>query len=280
MAPTRRGQSVTEYSLVIGLVVMASLLALSSFGPTLSNQMAAALGADAVSPTSILPNPGGGTGNGGTTPPPKVITDLASKILMDDLCLNASLCVKIPRIPPGGASVADVVGNLGGDLIQKYGNVLDDLIAQLKTDPSITDADLAELVALAQSGHGLGENLTNLAGGCPNGKGCTAALPIGSGHPQDPIGARQSFSDQLAKVQQAFATKLNSKVPPSTQNLVNALAQQMITIHAGAINVDSSGNANHVVEETNDAQLLHIDANTLCGTGTQQTSQCTVTLKG
>lgn len=309
------GQSLTEYALIAGLVSIVSIAALSNLGTLLSGQIATisnAMGSPGSSSGTLALTGGGGTvtGGGAAGSPPQGsgggssgsgTTALSGAT--QRVCLNNSTCIDIPKIPQGGGNVSDVAGNLGGDLIENYAKSLDALVAQLKNEPGVTDVDLQPLVDLAQKGHTLGDNVSTLdkickiaggPGGCTTGTVSEAPQDqlLAAGVKQEQLnkfyelddaanlrGDATAFENQFQLVQSLFSSSLQGKISPASQKLVSTMANEIIKVNNGAVLTEpttgSLAMAAFSVNPTNSAQLIHIDANTICGTS--GSDQCKVT---
>lgn len=244
---------------------------------------------------------GGGTTTGGGLTPPSIAGGLPTQ----RTCINATLCIDLPTPAQDGQSVSDVSGNLGGNIISQYGNAMDQLIDQLIATEGLSGAEVADLVALAKQGHLVGDNLSNIDKQCQARTNKSQMCDVSNiqsmgtgGMPPNPLMDRTHFQQMLVNIKSQFKDPngLGGKVSPATQNLVVALSNHIVDISRGAApitelsnpttgpvaptqtnpDVDPVSSSFFSIMDTNGAKLIHIDANTICGTGTQQTAQCSV----
>ncbi|MBK8190307.1 MAG: hypothetical protein IPK79_07620 [Vampirovibrionales bacterium] len=151
LSARQRGNALAEYGLA-GAFMVGALLFLCTqmnIGDKIKWTQAALLNA--------------GIGNGGTltlAPFGKLIRDNKMAALKSEkICFASGNCIELPVIP-AGATVAETAGGLGGDLTNKFADVLTKLAEEVKTksdDPIVTQL----ITELANAGHEIGKNLNN-----------------------------------------------------------------------------------------------------------------------
>jgi Flp pilus assembly pilin Flp len=177
-----KGQSLAEYSLVLGLVSIALIGSLSLLGQNL-NDSANSVNSSLVAFGNNLTGTSGGTGAGfsGLKSPPPLTSGNGgiggggtttsggnpNNVLgTQNVCIKPDMCFNIPTPTQGGQKVSDVSGDMGQEMIKQYAQTMNQVLAELrKDDPSLL-AQFPELEELANRGHRMGETLDGLLGFC------------------------------------------------------------------------------------------------------------------
>lgn len=306
-----RGQSLVEYSVVIGLVTIASLGTLVMLGNNLTNTLSGiqegfisglpttTTGTQALTGFPSTPRPpstgGNGAGLGGVIPAPNQG--------QTQLCFDGSsgLCVNVPRISRDGATVNETAGGLGGDLIKSYANVFDQILAQLDRPGQATplDPQLKDLITqLSNSGHTLGDQLNATAAICQAQEASGTCSVDGSKMMQDTV-LSKLFLDQAGEVQPntvlnqfngAYTLLRNylndpekaKNLPPEAKALIDFQVEEINTIHGGVYSPDRMIHASvnmvnpkttNVAELRQQSDATHEGANEVCSNG-GDTNQC------
>lgn len=308
-----RGQQLSEYALVMGLVVIVSIAGLVQLGGTLQNQLNGTISMrsePSATGTTLTTTTGGlaaGVSNplaGGSTPTPGVPLSPVPSYASNTLCIKPTLCVYLPAYGEQGVSAEEAAGGLGGDMTAQYADVLSQLVAALQADPDMAGVDIQALVTLANKGHDLASNLQGLQAQCAQQGGAgPCSLDYKKNTKEDPINQRQLFENQLAMVEKMLATE--PRLPAAVKEMVLQVADQIIDVHEASVDASTTVEAgvksknrcerkeakgkkipkscqttsisNHLeVDTTQDANVITVDANAICDAGTSQNAQCTV----
>lgn len=278
----KKGQSITEYSLALGLVGLAAIGSMVLLGNGLQ------LGLNSVIPgqtsgsaksslppasTPALPQtsaptaqvvnasvlPGNGAGLGGVVPPPVKGQQQA--------CLGSGICVNVPVV--ANNTKVDVIGGNGAEITLQLAETLRQLAEQLAQDPK--DEGLASLISqLANAGHDIGFDLQNYTSYCDPANKSKCKFDNSSKKGNQNMGALGAAEREFDTL---FNQILQQNMDSDIKGIITQAGKQINTITDGLSFVqDGSDNSMQV---NNDARLIHMDANTICKTGG---SNCTVTL--
>jgi hypothetical protein len=305
--PADKGQGTSEYALAVGLVSLVCLVGLTQLGGEVSAMFGNTL---VTRPPSLNPNVTPVIATNTNPLSPTVATN--SSYDLSQVCLDQSLCVELPDFPNGVTpqKSQEVAGGYG-ELSKQYAKALEDLVQQIQADPKYQDLNLASIVQLAKNGHILADNLIDIQEICKSknknqasGQCQYDASTWGSLYTNnDPVRMRNNFLNAqeaaLAFLQQSEA------LPPHVKNLIEDLSDQILDLHETSIGKElesvegvadknvcqrkskkgkklpkrcktTTTQANISVDLDAEADVITLDANTICQTGTRQTNQCVV----
>lgn len=309
--PNDKGQGSTEYALSVGLVCLVCLVGLTQMG----GEISALLGNTVVRRTPALnqngtpiiaSNPslpsvplGGNPLQSASTP-------------VSQVCVDQSLCVDLPDFSNGVVpqKSEDVAGGYG-ELSKQYAQALEDLVKQLQADPQYQNLNLASVVQLAKNGHALADNLQAIQETCQNKNKNQASGQCEYNastlmNSNDPARVRNNF---LASQKAALEFLQQSEaLPPQVKNLIVDLSDQIFELHQASIGKElesvegvaakavcqnkaqrgkrlpkrcktTTTQANITVNLDAEAEVITLDANSVCDAGTANTKQCRVEKK-
>ena len=264
-----QGQSLTEYSLVIGLVALASIAGIAILSGNMSTQMSQSLGSPAGAstistnmsqvnqnlnaPNLVSSTTTGGSGNGSA----ENLSLFSSTIQTSTLC-PAGLCAAFPIINQENA-IVDVSAGEGAEFFHQFANVYEQLAASIEAQPN-PDTQLAALIrGLAVNSHDLGEKQTAVLT-----VGAYATISSPSGAKQTAyINSKTSFDQTWGHVQ-TYLNNHQSSVPQSLQDVLNSQQQQINLLYKG-VQFEGHGKGGTWSIHKNNPTLIHQSANTICG---------------
>lgn len=173
-----KGQSLAEYSLVLGLISIALIGSLSLLGQNLNDSAKTVNSSLMAFGNSLSGNPTS-AGVGGNQPPPpnsnnngqngtttggnnNTGSNPNNQLGTQNVCIKANMCFNIPNPAQAGQKVSDVSGDMGQEMIKQYAQTMDQVLAQLKKDDPTLLAQFPELGELANRGHKMGETLNDV----------------------------------------------------------------------------------------------------------------------
>lgn len=257
----RKGQSITEYALALGLVGIVALGSVAVLGNGIQVGVNSLIpGQSSLKPPAgILPAtvpavseaPKGGNLVSDTFP--------SSTLHGNTVCLNGAICVQIPEIS-GGAAETD--GSLGGKSTHKFASILDQLASELQgispSDPSL----VALIRKVALQGHTLGNYQTEMANLC--GSGCDSSRESAMKDSYKSYKGQIEFFEQYRhELEDYLGDNHNASLQnlPAVQSVINDATKTISGIARG-VKWDERD------EETgNKAQITHTNANTICAQG-------------
>lgn len=283
------GVSLTEYSLVFGLVAIVGIGGLTVLGETIRDDFAnmitrkppAPIATPTIAPTPTVPVSATPTPSPAVIPsPPSVVVSTAGiggvvpspANGQQKVCFGSGLCANVTVV--NDQTHPDVSGGNGGQLTHQFANTLSQIAQQVAKEGS--DPGLADLISqLANQGHGIGGLQDSMSGQCkPNsaaGK-CTIQMAY-TGDQTDPN------SSQLNTLKSDFQTKLSAvmnqlqgfqqPLKDDIAIIIQSQSNQIMTLANGyqaTVNIAPKGGSK-MVTNSNNAQLIHQSANTICDQG-------------
>lgn len=279
-----QGQSLSEYGLSIGLILMVCVGCIATLGGKLSDVFGLTIkqnapSAQAPAPQQPSPQPGSvaqasptppdqsliaGSGIGGVVPPPGPNQQQA--------CLDNGLCVNVPVISDGAKVSVDAIGSNGVQLTLSFADMLQQVADQIqKSDPT----DAAIISQLADAGHTLGNAQQAMGEICG-----TQASQCGSNEADNGYANYIRGVNQINTINQA-STAFNTlyknaqlqSLDPSAKSIVDLAVQHIDQIQNGYNVVQMGGRASEFSINNNtkldlfNAQTIHENANLICSTG-------------
>lgn len=264
-----QGQSLTEYSLVIGLVALASIAGIAILSGNMSTQLTQSLGTPAGAstistnisqvnqnlnaPNLVSSTTTGGSGNGSA----ENLSLFSSTIQTSTLC-PAGLCAAFPIINQENA-IVDVSAGEGAEFFHQFANVYEQLAASIEAQPN-PDTQLAALIrGLAVNSHNLGDNQTAVLSLGPYATAASDSSANISGY----INSKKSFDQAWGHIQMYLNNHPDS-APQTLQNVLRSQQEQINLLYNGVQfeAYDKGGNWNIQI---NNPTLIHQSANTICG---------------
>lgn len=155
------GQSMTEYSIGIGLVAVVSITALTGLGMNINTIFSGMItqAPPSSAPTTNLPA-SANTAAGVASPAPAWASAALAKVPpappgTQPVCFDG-ICVNLPVVDASN-SIFDTTGGNGAEKVHQFANVLTQFAQQLAQDPN-SDSTLVSLISgLANSGHAVGD---------------------------------------------------------------------------------------------------------------------------
>lgn len=207
------------------------------------------------------------------------LTSQSASSAQQQICLSSGICLNIPVIASGDGTLSETVGGLGGNLTNALGNVLDQIVQQLKAQNA--DPTLVQLITnLALEGHGLGNHINSLEQQCPINSTCTLFRSTlqgsaGNGYKASLEGSNNFFTANIdtGNFQKAYQAvqdyfSAHPHAYADVANVINQESSQILNISNG---VTVGGNVYSVVKTSaNNAQLVHQDSNTICASDGNQ----------
>lgn len=270
----KQGQSLTEYSLVIGLVALASIAGVAVLAGNMQNQLAKESGttrppiqvnnqmvdANLAAPTVTVnggaaagnPNPNNQLRGNNFSLPPNLPGTLSA-------CVQG-LCANFPLVNPSNDRVDVAAGN-GGDRILQFSRALMQMAQSV--EDNMKDPGLAgQIRQLANTGHSLGALQGSIMKNSKYNTGVSKAGPVrllgNEGEYNTYKGQETAFSGQMTSLINSMNAR-GGKIPDSVKNLVIQNATQIKNISAGL----NRGGAFSGIE-TRTVQLTHQSANGIC----------------
>lgn len=258
-----KGQSLNEYSLVIGLVALACISGLAILGGEIQSSLISTLppqsapqSINALTQLSAMP----------LLDPPNLSNGLApanfSKLAAapvgtQAMCVDG-YCFHLPVID-GLSDQIDLTGTNGTEKINGFVTVLEQIASQMEQDPNADSGLAARIKALALAGHDIGFQLGEM--------GTRKNLNT----PQ-----HMAMSEQYRSFQDAFTQKrraLNDYLaehPQATTTGVKALLHQQSEqiVRVGVdVNIGVQGKAAFAFNMKAKSKLTHQSANSICQSG-------------
>jgi Flp pilus assembly pilin Flp len=264
-----QGQSLTEYSLVIGLVALASIAGVAILGGNMSNQMAQSLGIPAGAtvnsvdmnqvnqnlnaPNLLSQTTTSGLGSGAA----QNLSQLSQTIQTEILC-PAGLCASFPVINQSN-EIVDVSAGQGTEFLHQFANVYEQLAASIEAQPN-PDTQLAALIrGLAVNSHDLGDKQKAVLSVGPY-------ATVGTDSATKQLGynnSKKSFDQTWGHVQ-TYLNNHQDSVPQSLQNVLMSQQEQINLLFKG-VQFEAHGKGGTWSIHKNNPTLIHQSANTICG---------------
>lgn len=257
----RKGQSITEYTLALGLVGIVALGSVAVLGNGIQTGLNSAMVPGTSGPTSGGPQanplsgsaqnlPGVNGGIGGVVPPP-----LPGQ---DQVCFGSGLCANIALVPEG--TKIDVLGTNGGEWTHQFANTLQEIADQIKAEG--LDLDLAKKISqLAAQGHTMGDTQD---------KFCKREMfDCYFNHEHEFEAFQKQYQDILVAFQ-----RYQGGIKSDAMSIITSQSQQIIdigNIFTPIIGLkqpqDKQIGINASIESSNLTILTHQSANTICDQG-------------
>jgi hypothetical protein len=257
------GQSLSEYSLCLGLLAMVCIASLASLGGQIQNTMSNALQPQgAPQQLSALTQPNAMPLLGPPNLQQGLVPGNFSKLAAapagtQAVCLDG-YCFHLPLVD-GLSDAIDLTGTNGTEKINAFVKVLEQIASQMEQDPNADPGLSARIKDLALAGHDLGFH-------------------------QGQMGTRKSMntpqhmamSDQYRILQDAFTKQrqnLNAYLtehPQSTTNSIKDLLHQQSEqiVRVGVdVNIGVGGKASFSFNMKAKSKLTHQSANSICQSG-------------
>jgi hypothetical protein len=258
-----QGQSLSEYSLCLGLLALVCIASVASLGGEIQKTMSNALPPQgAPQQLSALTQPNAMPLLGPPNPQHGLVPGNFSKLAAapagtQAVCLDG-YCFHLPLVD-GLSDKIDLTGTNGTEKINAFVNVLEQIASQMEQDPNAAPGLAARIKDLALAGHDLGFH-------------------------QGQMGTRKSMntpqhmamSDQYRILQDAFTQKrrdLNdyfTQHPQSTTNgikdLLHQQSEQIVRVGVD-VNIGVGGKASFSFNMKAKSKLTHQSANSICQSG-------------
>lgn len=252
------GQSLMEYSLVMGLVALACIGGVAVLATSIQKNMTEAVAQDSapinnnptvVSQNLAAPNTLVAAGQANTRQSGN------NSLPVENLCLSG-ICANFPIVNAQN-DLVDVAAGEGADRLHQFSNTLNELAESIENMPD-PDSALAEIIRdLAKSGHQMGDAQSKLIQYKGNGYG----MPPGY---LDHINGERTLNENYAKLTQYIEAHPNL----ATSGLVSIIQSQVgqiQTLSKGfTFQNHSRGAMPSVSSGKNAPKLTHQSSNTIC----------------
>jgi hypothetical protein len=252
------GQSLTEYSLVIGLVALASIAGVAVLSTSIQQNMTQSFAQDSaplstdpalVSQNLSAPSSLVNAGPGGTR----------QALPTQNLCISG-LCANFPLVGQGN-DLVDVAAGEGADRIHQFASVYEQLALALESSPN-PDPQLAALIReAALKGHEVGDKQAFFLSAQSAENGNTYQI------------SQSRFRSAQANLNQYLASRRDS-INPTLSQVLSVNTQQIIDL-GNAVSVTVPRQLTSITtriagQNAPDIRLIHQSADTICGQQSQQ----------
>lgn len=273
----QKGQSLPEYSFVIGLVAVATITGIAMLSNNIQQNMTGSVEQKSKSipqsqstvsenlsaPPNKITNEQGGTGYNGSSPLPA-----------QNLCVSG-ICAHFPIVTQQNDMV-DVGAGEGAERIHQFSKTLQELAVSIEADPN-HDPQLAAMIRdLAMKGHDLGDNqkaavdvrdVTHLGerGGKDFSEADKAKNVVKTYHHYE--NSKNTFDESWVTLQ-TYLVQNDQTVPAGLSDILSLQKSQMDLLADG---IDFSTSMSGTNIQAQNVSLIHQSANTICGQQDQST---------
>lgn len=269
----KKGQSLTEYGIGIGLLTVVSITALTGMGMNLNNIFSGMITQAPAAPSPAPSTPPPATPSPATSPtnqiPAWVPTALAklppASPGTQPACFDG-LCVNLPIVDSSN-NIVDTTGGNGAERIHQFANVLTQIAEQLKQEPN-SDPAITQLISdMAIKGHGIGDQNEIVAKQCTPlankpGFTCNSAVMITINEKGNAFSnVTNDFWNYYIKHPNSLGSTSLSVIQQNLYSIKNLNALQNFTLTGGG------PQGSFVEKSTNNVYLAHQSANNICDQG-------------
>lgn len=258
------GQSLTEYSLVMGLVALACIGGVAVLATSIHQNMTEAVAQDlapinnnptVVSQNLAAPNTLVAAGQANTRQSGN------NSLPVENLCISG-ICANFPIVNAQN-DLVDVAAGEGADRLHQFSNTLNELADSIENMPD-PDSALAEIIRdLAKSGHQMGDAQSKLIQ-------YKYSYGMAPGHLEHRDG-EQALNSNYAKLQDYIKTHPNNLFSPLLPIIQSQVGQIQTLAKGVSFDSFSKGSIPRVATGANAPKLTHQSSNTICRQQDQST---------